>query len=515
MKIRDPIAWCFALTIFLLATLSPLLALAADAPASHPNVIFILSDDLGYGDCGCYGGTKIKTPNIDKLAASGLRFTDGHATASTCTPSRYSIMTGQYAWRKKGTAILPGDANLIIPTDKTTLGGVFQKAGYVSGAVGKWHLGLGTGPIDWNTNIAPGPNEVGFTYSFIIPATGDRVPCVFVENHKVVGLDPNDPIKVSYEHKVGNEPTGREHPELLKMKFSRGHDGTIVDGISRIGWMEGGHSAWWVDEQIARRLTSKATEFIEQNKDHPFFLYFATHDIHVPHAPDKEFAGASACGIRGDTIQQLDWSVGQVMETLERLNLTGNTLVIFSSDNGPVVDDGYADGSVEKLNGHTPAGPLRGGKYSIFEGGTRVPFITAWPGHIKPGVSSALVSQIDLLGSFAQMFSQPLASDAAPDSFNVLPALLGESDAGRQTYVEQSGGAIALRKGDWKFVPRNPANAARAKAEGKGPGMFQLFNLATDIGETTNVAKENPEIVKEMSQAVEKIRATDSTREMR
>jgi arylsulfatase A-like enzyme len=511
----------FRLTImvFFLALLVALLPgnLIAAEPQTgrHPNIIFILSDDLGYGDCGCYGGTKIKTPNIDALASRGLRFTDGHATASTCTPSRYSIMTGQYAWRKKGTGILPGDASLIVPPGSVTLGAVLQKAGYVTGAVGKWHLGLGQSEIDWNHSISPGPNEVGFTYSFIIPATGDRVPCVFLENHDVVNLDPSDPIKVSYKAKVGNEPTGRENPELLKMKFSHGHDGTIVDGISRIGWMAGGKSARWVDEQIAKTLTAKATGFIEQNKDRPFFLYFATHDIHVPHAPDKEFAGSSGCGIRGDTIQQLDWSVGQVMETLARLKLDDNTLVVFSSDNGPVVDDGYADGSVENLNGHTPAGALRGGKYSIYEGGTRVPFITVWPGHIKPGTSDAMVCQVDLLSSFAAITGQELPADAAPDSFDIWPALVGESATGRETLIEESGGIIALRKGSWKFIARARPNGFRAKNGKAIEARPELYDLARDIGESENVVAKNPQLVEEMRTKLEQARDQGRTRPLK
>jgi arylsulfatase A-like enzyme len=502
----------FVLTVIL--ALRPSRARGAEPQAArHPNIIFILSDDLGYGDCGCYGGTKIKTPNIDKLASRGLRFTDGHSTASTCTPSRYSIMTGQYAWRKKGTGILPGDASIIIPPGSVTLGGILQKAGYTTAAIGKWHLGLGQSEINWNVAISPGPNEVGFTYAFIIPATGDRVPCVFLENHNVVGLDPNDPIKVSYKFKVGNDPTGRENPELLKMKFSMGHDGTIVDGISRIGWMSGGHSARWVDEQIAKTLTAKATNFIEQNKDHPFFLYFATHDIHVPHAPDKEFAGSSECGIRGDTIQQLDWSVGQVMETLDRLKLAEDTLIVFSSDNGPVVDDGYADGSVEHLNGHKPAGALRGGKYSIYEGGTRIPFITAWSGHINPGTSDALVCQVDLLASVAAMTGQTLATDAAPDSFDVMPALLGQSTKGREMLIEQSGGMIALRKDTWKFIPRARPDGFREKNGAAIAAHPELYDLSKDISESKNVVAENPQVADKMRAAIAAAREQGRTRD--
>jgi arylsulfatase A-like enzyme len=466
-----------------------------------PNIVVILSDDVGYGDVGCYGATKIKTPNIDRLAAQGLRFTDAHATSGSCTPSRYSLMTGQYAWRKKGTGILPGDASLIIAPGSPTLPALLAESGYSTAAVGKWHLGLGRGKVDWNGDIEPGPLEVGFGYSFIIPATGDRVPCVFVQNHRVVGFDPNDPIAVSYGLKVGDEPTGKDHPEQLKMKLSHGHDDTIINGISRIGFMAGGKLARWKDEDIADQLTKQATGFIESVKDKPFFLYFATHDIHVPRVPHPRFAGTSGCGVRGDVIQELDWSVGEVMKTLERLKLDDNTIVIFSSDNGPVVDDGYDDGSVEKLNGHVPAGPYRGGKYSNYEGGTRVPFIVRWPGRVKPGVSSAMICQVDLLASFSALSKAKVPRGAGPDSLNLLPVLLGDSQAGREELVEQAGGPItlAVRKGNWKLIPK--------PYQGPRKGMdAELYDLSTDEAEAKNLATREPGKVKELGELLQHIR---------
>ena len=200
-----------------------------------------------------------------------------------------------------------------------------------------------------------------------------------------MGLDPHDPLQVSFSEYIGDEPTGRDHPELLKMLPSHGHDQTIVNGISRIGYMSGGKAARWSDENMADTYVQRATAFIEQHKGEPFFLELATHDIHVPRVPHPRFAGKSALGPRGDVTLEFDWCVGEMLAVLERNGLTDKTLVIISSDNGPVVDDGYRDGSKEKLDGHTPAGPLRGGKYSIFEGGTRVPFIIKWPGRVKPG----------------------------------------------------------------------------------------------------------------------------------
>ena len=314
-----------------------------------------------------------------------------------------------------------------------------------------------------------------------------------------------DPIQVSYGKQVGDDPTGRERPDLLKMKLSGGHDGTIVNGISRIGYMSGGRSARWVDEQMAGVLTGKALSFVRRNAAHPFYLYFATHDIHVPRVPHDRFKGTSACGVRGDAIQQLDACVGRLLAELQRLKLVENTLVIFTSDNGPVVDDGYADGSVEALDGHHPAGPFRGGKYTIYEGGTRMPFLARWPGRIKPGVSDALISQVDLLASFAALVGSKLPPDAGPDSFNILPALLGESRRGRDHLAEYSG-IVALRQGPWKLVP------AREGKGGKPGAPVELYNLAEDIGETKNVAAENPRIVQEMSAFLEKLRAEGRSR---
>ena len=364
-----------------------LTALTCCHAAERPNIILIYADDLGYGDVGCYGATKVETPNIDRLAREGLKFTDGHSASATCTPSRYAMLTGEYAWRKKGPGVLPGNAALIIPPGRTTLASVLKRSGYTTGVVGKWHLGLGNGAIDWNGEIKPGPLEVGFDYGFIIPATGDRVPCVYVENHRVAGLEPDDPIRVSYGQPIGDMPTGKANPEQLKLHPSHGHDQTIVGGISRIGFMSGGKSALWVDEDMADVLTRKANAFHRRARRRPFFLYFATHDIHVPRVPNSRFVGKTEMGPRGDAIAELDWCVGEILETLDRRGLAQDTLVIFTSDNGPVVDDGYQDDAVKRLGSHQPAGPLRGGKYSAFEGGTRVPFLVRWPARVKPGVS--------------------------------------------------------------------------------------------------------------------------------
>ena len=485
----------------------------AQSPQQRPNIILINADDLGYGDVSCYGADRIRTPNIDRLASQGRRFTNAHAPAATCTPSRYSLLTGEYAWRQKGTGILPGDAALIIEPGRTTLPALVRRAGYATGAVGKWHLGLGAGNLNWNEDIRPGALDIGFDYSFLIPATGDRVPCVFVENRRVAGLDPADPIQVNYRAPIGSEPTGKEHPELLKMHPSHGHDQTIVNGISRIGYMSGGKAARWVDEDIADVLTSKAVSFVEQHKEQPFFLYFATHDIHVPRVPHPRFAGESGLGPRGDVILQLDACVGEIMKTLDRLRISDNTLLVFTSDNGPVVDDGYRDQAVEKLSGHKPAGPLRGGKYSAFDAGTRVPFIARWPGKAKAGVSDALLSQIDCLATFASLTGQPLAEPDAPDSFDVLPALLGQSNSGRDYLVEQAG-ALSLIRGEWKYIEPNKGAQIERNTNielGNDP-QPQLYNLRNDLGEQQNLAEKYPERVAEMAAALSRIREQGRTR---
>ena len=469
-------------------------SLIAAAP-QPPNIVIILADDLGFGDTGCYGGTKIPTPNIDRLGRQGLRFTDAHATSATCTPSRYALLTGQYPWRKNGTGVLPGNAALIIDPRHATLPSILKNAGYHTGIVGKWHLGLGgSGGPDWNGEIKPGPLEVGFDYCFLQPATGDRVPCVYVENHRVFQLDPQDPIQVSYGKPIGDEPTGKQHPELLKMGLSLGHDGTIIDGISRIGFMTGGHAARWKDEDKADVLTGKAVDFIRQNPRQPFFLEFATHDPHVPRVPNARFVGKSGCGVRGDAIVEFDWSVGQILATLEQLKLSSNTLVILSSDNGPVLDDGYDDRAVEDLNGHTPAGPLRGGKYTVWEGGTRVPFIVSWPGRVVPGVSDALVSLVDFSASFAALTGQKIPAGDAPDSVNVLPALLGAAKNGRDKLVEHDGfRTLAFRDGLWKYI--EPDMRPRPVYSASGA----LYDLGRDLGETNNLNAAQPDTSKKLS----------------
>ena len=473
-----------------------------------PNVLLLYADDLGWGDLGCYGATRLATPHLDRLARAGLRFTDAHSSAATCTPSRYSLLTGEYAWRMKGTGVLPGDASLVIEPGRTTLPALFQRAGYVTGVVGKWHLGLGTNTVDWNGEISPGPLDIGFSEAFIMAATGDRVPCVYVENRRVWNLDPADPLRVSYQTPFAGEPTGRTRPDLLQLHPSHGHDQAIVHGISRIGYLTGGRAAWWRDETMADEFVGRARAFLDAHRTKPFFLYLAFHDPHVPRVPHPRFAGKSGLGPRGDVILQLDANVGEVLAELDRLQLAEQTLVIFTSDNGAVVDDGYRDDAIARLGDHRPNGPWRGGKYSKYEGGTRVPFLVRWPGHIAPGVSSALFSQVDLLATLAALIGQSPDARQSPDSENHLATLLGKQTTGRREAVEQGQG-LALRQEQWKFI--TPSDGAPIAWEtgletGNQP-QPQLYDLSADPGETNNLALQAPDRVRQMQQRLGELRA--------
>ena len=484
-----------------------LMLLVAAAHAKPPNIVLIYVDDLGYGDVGCYGAQGVATPNVDRLARNGLLFTDAHCSAATCTPSRYTLLTGSYAFRKQGTGILQGDAGLIIAPGTPTLPSMLQTQGYRTGVVGKWHLGLGAGGVDWNGEIRPGPREIGFDYHFLIPATGDRAPCVYVEQGHVVGLAPEDPIAVSYGAPIGSDPTGKDHPEFLRQMWSHGHNATIVNGISRIGYMSGGQAARWVDEDMADTITNKAVAFIERHKDSPFFLFFATHDIHVPRVPHQRFRGASEMGLRGYVIAQMDWCVGQILDALDRNRLADDTLVIFTSDNGPVLDDGYVDEANERLGPHKPAGPLRAGKYSLFEGGTRVPMLVRLPGRVAAGSrSNALFGQVDLAATLAAVAGADRPADAFPDSRDASAALLGNDPTGRP-HLPHEAGRLALRRGPWKYIPPGQTR------DGLGPWRNVrlsesgfLGNVETDLGETRNLAGDHPELVEEMRSLLEQIR---------
>jgi len=516
-KVNRSLTLCFVVLLLLTA-------LSGAEPGklgSKPNIIIILADDLGSGDLSCAGATKIRTPNIDQLAADGVRFTQGYAPSATCTPSRFSLLTGEYAWRQsaKKNTILDGDAPICIEPGRLTLPAMLHKAGYQTGIVGKWHLGLGDGQtkVDFNREVKPGPLEVGFDYCHIIPATVDRVPSVWIENHKVRNLDPADPITVSYLTNISDEPTGLEHPELLtRYRADKQHACTIINGISRIGYMKGGHSARFKDEELPKTVLAKSVEFIEKHKDAPFFLEVGLFEPHVPRVAAPPFVGKSGSGLRGDVIEQIDGEVGEIMKALDRLKLANNTLVIFSSDNGPILFDGYFDRSEEDLNGHQPTGGLRGWKYLTYEGGCRVPLIARWPQQIKPRVSDQLFSLVDVYATVAQLTGQELKAGSAPDSLDLSSVLLGKTKKNvRNNTVLHGIGGLALRQGDWKYIPATEkmkqggmgsgANAADPRFAAANIPEPLLFNLATDPNETKNVITSHPKKAAELEKELKAI----------
>ncbi len=491
---------------------------AAPTDRRPPNIVVIMADDLGYGDVSCYGATRITTPNIDRLAQSGLRFTSGYCSASTCTPTRYSFLTGEYAFRKKGTGIAPPNSPAIIPPGTPTIASMLQRSGYTTAVIGKWHLGLGgpDGP-DWNGELRPGPLEIGFDTCMLLPTTNDRVPQVHVRDHRVANLDPSDPLWVGNSPPSPDHPTGKTHRDSLKMDWSHGHNGTIHNGISRIGFYTGGLAARFRDEDLADRWIQESLQFMEDHRDRPFFLFFSSHDIHVPRMPHERFQGKSQLGFRGDAILELDWCVGELVRGIAELGLTENTLIIFCSDNGPVLDDGYRDGALEKNGSHQPAGPFAGGKYSVYEGGTRTPFITNWPGRIPPGTSDEIVCTIDLARSLATLLEAPVSDDEFPDSFDVMPALLGKDGAaGRDHLVQQNNGnngtwglRVRTDEGDWKLHRTDSKKAynvvvTHPLTQTPVP-RFQLFDLSKDPGETLNLAEQHPEVVERLKSQLNQI----------
>ncbi len=462
-------------------------ARAADT-ARPRNVIFILSDDPGYGDFGCYGATLVKTPNIDKLAASGRRFTDFHA-APCCSAARYGLMTGQYNWRRDVPGVLPGNAPLTIPLNTPTLATVMKSAGYVTGGVGKWHLGMGDEKTNFNKDLKPGPLEIGFDSFFGFPATQDRVPCVYFEDHRVVGLDPADPIRVAFQENA-------KQPGMTDN----------IAGRHRIGWMSGGKAALWDDETMGKVLLDKTLSYIDQNKNRPFFLYFASHCVHAPSIPSAQFVGSSNLSRRADELQELDWTVGQIVDTLAKLNLTDDTLLIFTSDNGSWLTKETGTAGI-----HHPNGPYRGVKFTVYEGGHREPLIVSWPKHVPAGtVCDEPLDIVDFVSTFAAMTNQP-RPDSGPDSQNAWPAILGEKLEHPVHDTMLFGTArdkLAVRQGPWKLIPMRQNDTGHwTKDKNVKPGPeLQLYNLADDPGEANNLASKNPEKVKELQAALDKAR---------
>ena len=510
-------------SILPLLALSPLAAsaqpkIAAQLKAAgqqRPNIILLVADDLGYGDLSCYGARRVMTPAVDSLAAHGIRFTNMHACASTSTPSRFGILTGQYPFRKRGTDVAAGNAGMIIRPGMTTVADLMHQAGYVTAAIGKWHLGLGsaTAQQDWNGELDLTPHDIGFDYHYIQAATADRVPCVYVENGHVANYDPSAPISVSYKANFPGEPTGRSNPELLtKQRPSHGHDMSIVNGISRIGFMKGGGKALWRDEDIADSIVTHAVRFIEANRRSPFFMYLCTNDVHVPRQPHERFRGKSVMGLRGEAILQFDWTVKQLTSALQRMGLDENTLILITSDNGPVLDDGYADQAEELAGDHKPGGPFRGGKYSAFEAGSAVPFIAYWPRMIKDAdCSDALGSLIDVPATLATLVGAKVPEGAASDSQDHLSTWLGLDHTPRPYAVSMaSNRSLTLRTQNWKYITPSdggPMVSWGPKIETGYSQQPQLYDLRNTEFEGKDVSNEHPKVLQRLQKLLGEVRS--------
>ncbi|MBQ7195428.1 MAG: sulfatase-like hydrolase/transferase [Bacteroidales bacterium] len=472
-----------------LATL-PFLALAAAAQNQQPNVLLIVADDLGMGDVSAYGSETISTPNIDRIGQMGVLFTNAYATSATSTPSRYALFTGVSPYKNPRAKILPGDAPLIIEPNQPTMPKMFQALGYATAGIGKWHLGMGLGNPDWNQPIDPSPNSIGFDYTCVVAATNDRVPTVYVQNGNVVGLDPDDPIEVSYEHNFPGEPTGKDNPELLRMLPNHGHNQSIVNGIPRIGYMRGGQKAKWVDEDMADYFLGLCKDFLDNVPEgKPFFLYYGLHEPHVPRLPNERFAGKSGLGPRGDVILEADWCVGEILSYLEKKGVLDNTIVIFTSDNGAVVQDGYKDMGTELLGNHQPSNGMRGGKYSLFEGGAHIPMMAYWKGHTAEGkVSDAMISQMDIFASLAAITGGKVAPGVESRDFH--RTLLGKSKAHRRELILEASGRLCYRSGHYALIPPYKGKMVQDHTGielGNFP-EYALFDLRKDPAQTTDIS---------------------------
>jgi len=450
---------------------------ARGAHPDVPNIVLILADDLGYGDLSCYGAEKISTPNIDRIARDGMRFTDAYAGASICSPSRYAVMTGRYDWRtSEQCLVLPETAPLHIEPGRLTLGSMLRKRGYRTGYVGKWHLGIGMAPkTDWNGSLSPGPLEVGFDWFFGLPANHENQPLIYIENHEVVNRIPGQKIEI----------TGRKNSD-------------ITTGVTKPR----------DNEECGLELARKAVGFIGQAPaGKPFFLFYAPIEPHNPITPHQQFQGSSRCGPYGDFVQQLDHNVGEILQALERKGVLDNTLIVFTGDNGGLVLD--ADGKSPQAQalamGHKINGELRGRKHLIYDGGVRVPFIASWPGRIPAGTTSGqIISLADLIATFGDAVNYKFDHrELVEDSFSILPVLTGRQSVSpiRPPVISTSAiGVFMVRDGNYKMIEERdhlPALMRHCKTRVKwwgGENHRQIYNLKTDSAESLNLIVERPDV---------------------
>jgi len=485
----------------------------------NPNVIIIYTDDLGYGDLSCYGAIKLKTPNIDKLASQGVMFTDAHSASAVCTPSRYALLTGQYPFRRNLFHPVFHKVGLVIDTAQSTIADIMKKADYSTACIGKWHLGFGEDTPDWNGILKPGPLELGFDYYYGIPVVNSHPPFVYVENYRVVGLDPDDPFVFN-----GERAETKEFPAKR--------------GMNAIGGAKAAH-ALYDDEMVGTQLTRKAIEWINDNKNGPFFLYFSTTNIHHPFTPHPRFKGTSECGEYGDFVHELDWMVGEIMQTLDKLMISDNTLVVFTSDNGGMLN---LSGQKAWESGHRLNGQLFGFKFDAWEGGHRIPFIARWPGKIKAGsVSDQLICNVDMLATLAELTGYKLKESEGPDSYNILPALMGNNKDPIRDHIvlaAKDKSHLTLRLKEWVYIGAQGGGGFGGKSFGDNhlgnvAGVWltgqknsdiengeikpdapeeQLYNLSTDLTQSSNVIRENPEIAETMKKYLEEIKNKNHSR---
>ncbi|MDW7692906.1 arylsulfatase [Flammeovirgaceae bacterium SG7u.111] len=505
-----------ALVSFLVAVFS--VSCSVDNGAPLPNIVLINADDLGYGDLSCYGATKVHTPNIDKLAQDGRSFSDAHSASAVCSPSRYGLLTGSYPLRRNFWGALGGiNDGLSIDTTQITLASVLKDAGYSTACVGKWHLGLGVDKPDYNKPLKPGPLELGFDYFYGIPMVNSGPPFVYVENHHVVGYEPSDPFV------LGQKSITQKWP--------------AKGGYTAIGGAEKAHLLY-EDEKVGTTLKDKAIAWMKKihsnDKDKPFFLYLATINIHHPFTPAPQFKGTSQCGLYGDFIHELDWIVGEVVKSLEEMGVAENTLVIFTSDNGGMLNHGGQDAWKA---GHQLNGDLLGFKFGAWEGGHRIPFIAKWPAEIAANSkSNHLISQVDLLATFAAIVAKPLSKEECPDGINQLPELKGETTEPLRDILMITPNCpshLTVRKGEWVYIPaqdaggfqgteigaHNLGGAAATVLTGQANSDIengkikpdaqpaQLYNLKNDLYEAINVYGQYPEIQHELDDILKSYRA--------
>jgi arylsulfatase A len=487
--------WLFA------TSLSPATA------SPRPNIVVILADDLGYGDLGCYGATKVRTPNIDRLARQGMRFTDAHSPSSVCTPSRYNLLTGRYAWRTwVGNRNVWSDDPLLIEPDRLTLPRLLKQAGYGTACLGKWHLGFGApgtpgwddrlGP-DYNRDLKPGPLDVGFDYFWGIPHVGQH-PHVIIENRRVLGLKLDNPMRLVPDPRTAGRKTYLDRPTVTPAhKF------------------EGGTEALYDESELGVRIAERAVKWLGEQKDTPFFLYVALRNVHMPLKPHPRFQKSSAIGVYGDFINELDWSVGEILGALQKKGLEDDTLVIFTSDNGGL------DLGPKVSSGHRPNGKLRGHKTEVYEGGQRVPFLARWPARVKAGAESGeLIALTDLMATVAELLGQPLPKGAGEDSFSFLPALLGsKATQPKREFLIHDGyeGLFAVHEGPWKLIPAQGGGGNGWKPNQIDPKepAGQLYHLTDDPEERTNVYEKHPDVVRRLSATLAAARRGEPTAKRR